>query len=279
MLVKETKGENLMLYRKNIKAYFLAILFIVFSLTSCTIAGVSQQSTSQEVITGNADKDDQQGKIDIKILGESALSINKDRITDDVYGTNFLDNRWSLDEIDTILNAIKGSWKADKYIGFVASSIYFPELFDPNDNIGEERRAELIKSYEERVEQAQSNIPEFSISIKERNGTATKNNYVYVDGNYPSPISIILSQDRSSENYPVFKDQTTISTDFHVDYPVIYIKCFTPEYESDQTIKYEPATLLISSDSKFYILKDGAFYSLRGTADISDKTHAKEMKG
>jgi len=53
--------------------------------------------------------------------------------------------------------------------------------------------------------------------------------------------------------------RTTISTDFYVNYPVLYIKSFIKHDKDNVTSEYEPATLVISSDGKFYILIEGAF--------------------
>lgn len=68
---------------------------------------------------------------------------------------------------------------------------------------------------------------------------------------------------RSDDNYPIFVESTTVTGDFSVEYPVMYIKFFTCVEEG----KYEPATLVITSDKKFYMLIDGAFYSLVGNDD------------
>jgi hypothetical protein len=112
------------------------------------------------------------------------------------------------------------------------------------------------------VKNAQNNIPNVYFSVKRHNGKDVNSNYISVNGNYLSPISIILSLDRSNDDYPVFSDRTTISTDFTVEYPTIYIKFFIKYSEDNIKEKYEPATLVLTSDNKFYILIDGAFYSL-----------------
>lgn len=195
-------------------------------------------------------------------MGQELLKIHKDRINDDIYGTGQLDNRWELNEIDDILNSVKGSWQIDEYIGFVYPSLYYSGL-DWRDNLGQAEKERLNEAYEEKVRKAKTNIPDVSFSIKEYNDEETNSNYIFVNGRYRSPISIILSVDRLNHNYPIYKDQTTISADFHVEYPVIYVKFFINFFEESQTIRYEPATLVISSDNKFYILIDGAFYSLK----------------
>lgn len=200
--------------------------------------------------------------ITMTILDKNTISIDKDRITDDIYGS-YLDNRWELSEIDSILNSIKGTWRVNEYVGFVESSIYYPDLFDHNDNLGDDIKEQLHKEYKEKVDSAKRNIPEIYFYIKEYDGKSTNNNYIYVNGNYLSPISIIMSVDLLNDNYPVFVDRTTVSTDFSVEYPVIYIKFFLEQNGEDLIKKFCSATLVISSDNKFYILVDGAFYSLK----------------
>ena len=262
------------------------VAFIITILASCTYKNDSENDFFKNSMSA-ARNNSQSIKytddvININILGKNILSINTNRMNDDVYRTGFLDNRWSLNEIDAILSALRGSWQVDDYVGFVAAPIYNGYLFDHNDSRIEDIRDELFKSYDEKVNDAKNNIPKLYFSIKERivysytnerSNEGTQNNYIYVYGLDASPISIILSQDRSGEAYPVFSDQTTISADFIVEYPVLYIKFFIKNYkdnEDNEILKYEsraasyqPATLVISSDNKFYILIDGAFYSLK----------------
>lgn len=212
----------------------------------------------------NAVNNYEDNSISLTILDRCTISINKERINDDFYGVQQLNNRWNLDEIDAILNSIKGVWQADKYIGFIDSSLYYADLFDMGDSLEEGIREELYDQYNEKIKNAKINIPGLVISIKETEGREIDSNYVYINNYYPSPVSIILSLDKINEKYPIFADQTTISTDFYVEYPIIYIKFFVPvEEEENKTIKYSTATLLISKDDKFYLLTDGAFYSLK----------------
>lgn len=201
--------------------------------------------------------------ISITLLDKSSLKINKSRLNNNIYGVNRLDNKWTFIEIDTILNSIKGSWETDEYIGFVDSSIYFPDLYDLNDNLEANIKDDLLNEYQLKIEHAKSNIPNLSFSVRLYDGKDTDSNYIYVNKNYPSPISIILSEDRIYDNSPIFVDQTTISSDFYVEYPVIYIKFFIKSNINNNLEIYEPATLVITSDNKFYILIDGAFYSLK----------------
>ena len=227
--------------------------------------------------------------IDITVLGKETISISKDRFDDDVYGTGLLDSRLELNEIDAILNSLKGIWEVDQYVGFVASSLYYPDLFDPNDNLEEGRREQLYQMYDKKVEYAQNNIPEIYLTIKKRDSEDTENNYIYVNnGSFASPISISISKDLWSEYYPVFKDRTVIAEGFDAEYPVIYIKFFIRKSKGDDSIEYMPATLVITADNKFMVLIDGAFYSLKEVSKaqqfIMEKLNvsilrAKEIEG
>lgn len=77
-----------------------------------------------------------------------------------------------MDEIDDILNSIKGDWNVDKYIGFVDSSIYYPDLFDYNNNLEQNVKDKLINNYKEKVKNAKNNIPKIYFSVKKYNGKA-----------------------------------------------------------------------------------------------------------
>lgn len=140
--------------------------------------------------------------IDIVILGEKIISINKDRLD----GDGHLNNRWNLNEIDAILDAIKGTWQVDKFVGFVYSSIYYPDLFDHNDNLDDAIKDTLYGVYEKKVQNAKNNIPQIYFSIKQFRSKNTNDSYIYTNDNYASPIDIILSMDKSSNNYPAFVD-------------------------------------------------------------------------
>lgn len=214
------------------------------------------------VSTDNTESNNQtKNIIEMNILGKQTIYIDEDRINNDIYEIEQLDNRWDLSEIDNILNAVKGTWKIEKYVGFVHSSLYYPDLYDSNDNLDKDYKEKLYIDYDYKKESAKKDIPEVYFSIKEYKGKGTNNNYIYVNDKYRSPVSIVLSTDRLNENYPIFSEQTTISSDFYADYPVLYIKFFITS-KDNQEEKYIPATLVISSDNQFLILIDGAFYSL-----------------
>lgn len=243
------------------KILFLIILGLkMICLTSCT---QNSEIKDNNIINDFEIKEKKDDNITITILNKETITIEKNRIIDDIYGTNQLNSRWSLSEIDAILNSLKGTWKIEKYIGFVDSSLYYPDLFDEQDNLEQDKKEKLFEEYNKKVKNAQNTIPEIYISIKEINGKDTDCNDIFVNNNYQSPISIILSIDRINENYPVFINQTTLSPDFFVEYPTLYIKFFIKIIDEDKTEKYEPATLVVSSDNKFLILLDGAFYSLK----------------
>lgn len=247
--------------RKSKFIVLLILIFLIISITSCgnrnNFNEVDNRNSSSNM-KSNSELSTNNSNISISVLGKKNISINKDRISDDIFGTGQLDNKWNLNEIDDILDSIKGDWKTDKYIGFVDSTIYCSDLFDSSNTLDQSAKNILIESYKKKVKNAKINIPNVYFSVKKFNGEDVNSNYIFTNGNYLSPISIILSLDRTNDDYPVFVDRTTISTDFTVEYPTIYIKFFIKYNEK----KYEPATLVLTSDNKFYILIDGAFYSL-----------------
>ncbi|WP_432663369.1 hypothetical protein R9X47_22660 [Wukongibacter baidiensis] len=247
----------------------ILVIIILAFFTIFTVSNSNQDDLNNVVSEGSISDVNSElelstddNKISVSVFGEKEILINEDRFGDDIYGTGQLDNRWNLNEIDDILNLIKGDWKINEYIGFVDSSIYYPELFDYSDNIEDSVRNNLIENYNENVKSAKNNVPNISFSVKKYNKEDTNSNYINVNGNYLSPISIILSLERMDDNYPVFVDRTTISTDFKVEYPIIYIKFFIEYNEDELETRYEPATLVLTNDNKFYILIDGAFYSV-----------------
>lgn len=134
--------------------------------------------------------------ISITLLDKNSLKINKSRFNNNLYGVNRIDNNWTTTEVDTILNSIKGSWETDEYIGFVDSGIYYPDLFDPDDNLETNIKDKLYNEYQLKKEHAESNIPNLNFSVRLLDGKEIDSNYIYVNKYYPSPISIILSENR-----------------------------------------------------------------------------------
>ncbi len=252
----------------NRKILFIMVT-IAFSMMVFAFSRIGNDFISHSINSKtNTSSNIQNNSIDINLLGKRTLSINEDRINNEVYGVGHLDdNRWELEEIDQIMNQIKGVWYIGEYVGFVDSTIYYPDLYDSKYHKDELSNKELILEYEKKVENAKSKKPANCFSVKEikflDNWKDTSANCIFVEGWDPSPVNIVLSIDRSSDNYPVFVDATTITKDFWVEYPVLYIKFFIRKGEDLQPAHYESATLVLSSDNKFYFLMDGAFYTLK----------------
>ena len=217
-----------------------------------------EEENSNDVKTENERTEKDGGYLEFEILGKETLSIDESRIQD-----SFLDNRWTLEEIDKILNSIKGCWTVDQYVGFVSDETYFPQL-RPIDNIDEQWRNDLLEEYQAKVEEAKNNLPSLIFSIKERDlpFLETDANYIYIDGFSPSPISVTLSMENEVPSMLADSEMTADSPDFQAEYPVLYIRFFFSEDRDDERV-YLPATLVITSDDRFYLLLDGAFYSLK----------------
>ena len=217
-----------------------------------------EEENSNDVKTENERAEKDGGYLEFEILGKETLSIDESRIDD-----LFLDNRWTLEEIDKILNSIKGCWTVDQYVGFVSDETYFPQL-RPIDNIDEQWRNDLLEEYQAKVEEAKNNLPSLIFSIKERDlpFLETDANYIYIDGLSPSPISVTLSMENEVPSMLADSEMTADSPDFQAEYPVLYIRFFFSEDRDDERV-YLPATLVITSDDRFYLLLDRAFYSLK----------------
>ncbi len=112
-----------------------------------------EEENSNDVKTENERAEKDGGYLEFEILGKETLSIDESRIQD-----SFLDNRWTLEEIDKRLNSIKGCWTVDQYVGFVSDETYFPEL-RPGDDIDEQWRSDLLEEYQTKVEEAKNNLP------------------------------------------------------------------------------------------------------------------------
>jgi len=248
-----------MLYtKKNIITIIITILILI---SACAYKNdstdISYESSVNDIENNLKPKKHKEDKIEFTILGQNTISISMDRIE-----MGYLDNRWNLSEIDDILNSIKGIWTIDKYIGFVAPKIYFPDINDID--VREDVRENWLNCYDEKIRNSRNNIPNFYLSIRETNGSDTRtsnSNYIHVNGNYLSPISVILSINVFTDYQPAHVSQTAVSHDFVAEYPVLYIKFFIKNTQ-DNSVVYKPATLVITSDNRFYVLIEGAFYSL-----------------
>lgn len=266
-----------MLPMKNKIIYLCPIIFICLLLTGCRKESVEQQgNVSDNIATAAADvtEDTTENVTDIEntalsdedvtvisVLGKEELVIENSRIHDEVHGGAYrLNNLFTLDETNIILNTIKGTWEVDEYAGFVTYTTYYD--YDESGVDGK-----TFEEYQEDEERAATNIPDFTISIKQRFGAYgiddIDENYIFVNG-YSSPLSIILSPSIREDEYPVFRNQTLIGYDYKTEdsYPVIYIQFFYPDYEENEII-YKSATLALTSDGQFLLLKDGGFYTLK----------------
>lgn len=213
---------------------------------------------------------EEENTIDFTILGNETLSIEESRID----GMQKIDDRWTPDEVDAILDSLTGTWRVGKYIGFVSGGIYFPDLWDPHDNIDPELREQLWDEYRQKQDDAQNTIPEFTISIREggevNEAGSSDDDYILVNDDKTS-FKIVLSMYRGQDIYPIYINQTTVSGDFFVEYPVMYLM-FSVSTGTSGDDEYTPATLVISSDDKFYLLIHGAFYSLVEAGEAIDET-------
>lgn len=220
---------------------------------------------SDDTKTENEHDEEDGGELEFRILGKETLSIDYSRIE-----SSFLDNRWTLEEIDKILNSIKGYWTVDQYMGFVSDETYFPQL-RPIDNIDEQYRSDLMEEYQIKVEEAKNNLPSLVFSIKEIIKSETDANYIYINGILPSPIAVVLSMENEVPSMLANSEMTADSPDFEAEYPVLYIRFFFYEDNSNSEREYSPAALVITSDDRFYLLLDGAFYSLKPSDYPYDK--------
>jgi len=244
--------------------YGIAIAILILTLlTSCSESRSDEMTLDESTNIEDVESTDSDTKVkyeEIEIYGGITLKLARERFYDDVYGTGQIDNMWSLEEINTIMNAIKGQWSIKNYEGFVAAPIFIPDLFDA-ETLSEDERDRLLEMYNIAVESSKSLIPDIVFSIKEFDSTDVDMNYIGVNNSFLSPVSIILSLDKTSENYPVFVDRTAITTDISIKYPVIYLKFFTKTVDEGGKEIYQPATLIMSSDDNLYVLINGAYYS------------------
>jgi hypothetical protein len=199
----------------------------------------------------------------ISVLGKEELTIENNRIYSDESELGYLDNRFTSEEIDTILSAIEGTWVVDEYVGFVPYEI---GTWSKEEGTEEEKQ----EKYETTVEQAEENLPDFFFRVenyKSEEPTAD-GQYIYVYNNnkrYASPMSIALNMQEKGDSYSEFINRTAQGSGIPrvSGYPVIYIDFFSISCSEGENVSYEPATLVLASDGSFLLLKDGAFYSLK----------------
>lgn len=247
------------------KYYVIISCMFLLLLCGCKKSNKDFEKSCRYTDNNTTSEEKNSDNITVNLSDGEKLVIDSKRFNDDLYGTGQLFNRWDIEEEDKILNSIKGYWKVNKYVGFIASSICYPDLFDPHDNLSSKYKKQLIKEYDKAVNEAKKTLPDVNFSVKMYNGKEAPDcNDLIVQDGYISPISIILSKDRNDDNYPIFFEQTTISYDLgvKVEYPVIYIKFFYLDEDKNGNALFKPATLVLSSNNKQYLLINGAFYSL-----------------
>lgn len=182
----------------------------------------------------------------ISVLGKEELTIENSRIYDDESDYGYLDNCFTPEEMDTILNAIEGTWVVDEYVGFIP---FEKSAWSEEEGTEEERQ----QKYDSAVEQAESNLPDIFFRVKgdSEEEPVDGSYYIYVfndNQSYVSPISVALHMQEKDWGYPV-----------------IYIEFVSISGDEQGELLYEPAALILASDGSFLLLKDGAFYSLKNT--------------
>lgn len=192
----------------------------------------------------------------ISVLGKEELIIENSRLSG-----GELNNRFTPEEMDIILNAIQGSWEIDEYWGFTSR-------VDFEENIWDSADGELEDAYMNAMEEAH-NVPEFIFTIYEYGvevedqvtNDMGKNHSIYVTNSnrrFASPINICLKINGGNDGYAEFLSRAT------EEYSIIYIDFFTFYYsEKDEKVIYEPVTLLLASDGTKMLIKDGAYYSIK----------------
>lgn len=165
---------------------------------------------------------------------------------------------------ESILSSIEGVWKAGEYIGFIPFEIYENGMWDENAGTEEERMA----AYEEEKERAAAVLPDFYFEIRESDAEQ----YIYVTNDnrtYASPVNIVVSNKAADDEYSLFVHRIVEGLDLSEEYPLTYIEFNSFVYsEEENKIIYEPATLILTADGQFLLLKEGAFYSLEHSIQI-----------
>lgn len=75
------------------------LIFLVIPITSCNNKhdlNHDVNGNSKSYVKSKSELSKKNSSISISILGKKNISINKDRIYDDIYGICQLDNRWSF---------------------------------------------------------------------------------------------------------------------------------------------------------------------------------------
>lgn len=247
-----------------------------------------QADSTEEDSFADTEEDESEGEESgqevtvISVLGKEKLVIENDRLQES--NLKMIDNMFTLEEINTILSTVKGTWEVEQVVGVISFNdywkAYLPEMTEAE---GQRQYYEVL----ERTGQDKMTLPDFTVSIKERNTSEggivdMEENYVYVrtkDGvNYDSPMSVVLGVG-PFQNLQRLADGEDESLS-------IYIQFFsildseegsneTKTYAADGMIpymsqeksgrSYEPATLILTPEGEFLLYKDGIFYSLKPT--------------
>ena len=255
---------------KKIVVLLSIVSAINIVILCCNLNVVNLVHTSEVSPSGETSLDN---KITFELPDNSILQISENRLSENKEG-EYIENRWELNEIDMILNSVKGKWCIDKYRSFVPASIYYLSLYHYNLKYNTEYLTKLIDRYVEKQSIAQNHIPDIQFSIKEDNDESVDNNYIFSES-FQSPISIIFSRNTVGDAYPdrVYRTAITIDDDFKPTYPVIYLQFYVIDKEQNNEDNIDldeshighmirPVTMIISSDKTVCLLVDGAFYSL-----------------
>lgn len=199
--------------------------------------------------------------IRFQVLDGETLIIDSHKMYDNY------DTRWELAEIDAIMNSLEGTWQADSYQGFVLPELFYSELNVRFDTWPENVREEYAERYQQHVQAAQEHVPDYLFTIEKNPLGKPGNNYIYVTGKHgrhPSWVNISFHRNSFNEIFaPGVYDTVCISSDFQVEYPVLYLQFFICYEEEDEIERYRPATFVVTADKQFMVQLDGAFYSLK----------------
>ncbi len=167
-------------------------------------ATVDEEETNTETVNAemkNAEPEEaaHRSMLVISVLGKEKLAIETERLYADKSRPGYLDNCFTPEETDTILNAIQGAWSIDEYVGFAPYATV-------EQWMGEGTYEEKREKYRELKEGAEKNPPDFFFQVKGGSGeeSAVSSHYIYVyNGNkvYASPMSIVLSKQEEEKPY------------------------------------------------------------------------------
>lgn len=271
--------------RKGCKRYGIFLIIVIFGIVilfECNrhlVNGTSEieiadQKTENHLIDvgenlEETDETDKEDLISFRILDGETIFVDENRLED----TYRINNKWSAEEIDKILDSLEGYWETDKYVGFIYEDFYYFGLGIHDIDGLDELREKYHSVYEEKVRKAEQTVPEIQIGVRRsRGGRGYLKENIILANRYDSPFSVILSTWPQDDIYPVRRDATTFSESLDVEYPVMYIKIcveFKTDEEAEWSMEYdyEPATIVITADKQLLLLIDGAFYTLERMPD------------